>query len=120
MVAPFDSPGIGLTNLLAAKYQFVPQGLVFQAVPDREFHQPVALRLLIRGLNDSTMMFESDDVVKLKVLPAYVAMLQNLGLYLAAHNQHRQAIEAFMQALALEPANSRVQRSLEASLKAFP
>jgi tetratricopeptide (TPR) repeat protein len=92
-----------LTNWLMAAYQFVPHGLVFQVVTDREFHEPVEPRLWTRGLADGTLRFEDDDVVKLKVLPVYLNMLLNRGRYLAAFGHHQRAIEAAKQALALDP-----------------
>jgi hypothetical protein len=58
-----------LTQALAVAYQFVPQGLVFQAFADRTFHQPATLQLATRGLADGTLKFDADDVVRIKVLP---------------------------------------------------
>ncbi|HWX40617.1 MAG TPA: hypothetical protein VN345_05650, partial [Blastocatellia bacterium] len=92
-----------LTKLLAASYQLVPQGLVFQLVPDREYHDPAQVQLVTRGLNDGTLYFEDDDVVKLKVLPVYLNMLLNTGRYLSAHGRYEPAAAAFDQALKLDP-----------------
>jgi hypothetical protein len=55
----------------------------------------------MRGLFDGTLAFADDDVVRLKVAPAYVAMLVNRGRYLDAHGQHERAAALFQQALAL-------------------
>jgi len=92
-----------LTKLLTASYQLVPQGLVFQLVPDREYHDPAQVQLITRGLNDGTLYFEDDDVVKLKVLPVYLNMLLNTGRYLSAHGRYEPAAAAFDQALKLDP-----------------
>ena len=68
-----------LTKSLAASYQFVPQGLVFQITTGREFRQPADPQLVTRGLADGSIEFADDDVVTLKVLPVYVNMLYNRG-----------------------------------------
>jgi len=46
-------------------------------------------------LTDGTSAFEEDDVVNVKVIPAYKAMLENRGLYLAHFNQPERAAQAF-------------------------
>jgi hypothetical protein len=97
-----DAQGGELTKLINASYQMVPQGLVFQLETDRQFHEPAQPQLVTRGLNDGTLYFEDDDVVKLKVLPAYLNMLTNRGHYLAAHGQYHDAVDAFAQALQLD------------------
>ena len=57
----------------------------------------------MRGLADGTVRFAKDDVVNVKILPAYTRMLTNRGRYLALFNQHERAILAFKEALALDP-----------------
>lgn len=110
-----------LTKSLAAAYQFIPQGLVFQLSTSREFQQLAEPQLVTRGLADGTLKFEDDDVVKLKVLPVYVTMLYNRGRYLAVNGRHEQAIDAFKQSLALNPefapANKAINESQNASHK---
>jgi hypothetical protein len=91
-----------LTKLLAASYQLVPQGLVFQLARDREYHEPAQVQLVTRGLNDGTLYFEDDDVVKLKVLPVYLNMLLNTGRYLSAHGRYEPAAAALDEALKLD------------------
>src|SRR5947207_5669453 len=91
-----------LTKWLTQNYQLVPQGLVFDLVSDQSFHDSPDLHLQTRGLVDGTLRFEKDDVVHLKILPAYTSMLINRGRYLALFNQHERAIAAFRQALALD------------------
>ncbi len=98
-----EGPHIDFTNWLKTGYQAVPRGLVFQLSTDRDFHDPGPLRLQTRGLADRTIRFEPDDVVNLKVLPVYKTMLVNRGRYLAHFGQHAVAMEAFAQALALDP-----------------
>jgi len=106
-----------LTTALAAAYQFVPQGLVFQLVVDRGFREPAEPRLLTRGLADGTLKFAKDDVVTLKILPVYVNMLVNRGRYLAAHGHHPRATAALKEALALDPSFKPAQQSLTESLR---
>ena len=62
------------------------------------------------------MKFEDEDVVKQKVLPAYVNMLYNRGRYLAANGRHEEAIEAFKQSLVLNPRFSLAQQAMNESL----
>jgi hypothetical protein len=92
-----------VTQWLTKTYQLVPQGLVFNLTRESSFHDSPDLRLETRGLADGTMRFAKDDVVNLKILPVYTSMLVERGRYLAAFNQHRRAILAFREALALDP-----------------
>src|SRR5262249_15400850 len=98
-----DTTNGAVTQWLSQNYQLVPQGLVFNLATDSSFHDSPDVRLETRGLADSTVRFEKDDVVNLKILPAYTSMLINRGRYLAAFNQHERAIIAFKEALALDP-----------------
>jgi tetratricopeptide (TPR) repeat protein len=109
--------GSRLTKALTGTYQFVPQGLVFQLFADRVFHEPAVPPLRTRGLVDGTLRFAPDDVVLLKVLPVYVTMPYNRGRYLAANGRHADAVTAFRQALAFNPAFALAQRGLADSLK---
>jgi hypothetical protein len=69
----------------------------------------------MRGLADGTVRFAKDDVLNLKVLPAYTSMLINRGKYLALFNQHERAILAFKQALALDPNLAAAQQGVAES-----
>ncbi|MFY9569959.1 MAG: tetratricopeptide repeat protein, partial [Blastocatellia bacterium] len=100
-------------------YQFIPQGLVFEVAPGREFQQPADPQLITRGLADGTIKFEDGDVVKLKVLPVYVTMLYNRGRYLAANGRHEQAIESFNRLLALDPGFKTAEQAINESLNAM-
>jgi tetratricopeptide (TPR) repeat protein len=98
-----DSMNGELTRWLTQNYQLVPEGLVFNLVHDRGFHDLPDLHLETRGLADGTVRFEKGDVVNVKVLPAYTRMLINRGRYLESFNKHEGAVAAFSQALALDP-----------------
>jgi hypothetical protein len=98
-----DSMNGELTRWLGQNYQPVPEGLVFNLVSDRGFHNLPDLHLQTRGLADGTIRFERDDVVNVKVLPAYARMLSNRGRYLAMFNQYEPAAAAYKDALALNP-----------------
>jgi tetratricopeptide (TPR) repeat protein len=98
-----DTTNGAVTQWLTQTYQLVPQGLVFYLARDSGFHDSPDVRLETRGLADGTVRFEKDDVVNLKILPAYTSMLINRGRYLAAFNQHERAMIAFKEALALDP-----------------
>jgi len=104
-----------LTQWIPQTYQLVPQGLVFNLATDSSFHDSSDLRLETRGLNDSTVRFEKDDAVNLKILSAYTSMLINRGRYLAAFNQHSRAIITFKEALALDPSLAAAQQGLAES-----
>jgi len=104
-----------LTQWIPQAYQLVPQGLVFNLATDQTFHDSPDPHLRTRGLADGTVRFANDDVVRIKVLPAYTRMLTNRGRYLALFNQHERAIVAFKQALALDPNLVVARQGLEES-----
>jgi tetratricopeptide (TPR) repeat protein len=107
-----------LTRWIPQAYQLVPQGLVFNLTTDQSFHDSPDPHLRTRGLADGTTRFESDDVVRLKVLPVYARMLTNRGRYLASFNQHERASRAFKQALELDPDFAAARQGLaESSVK---
>ncbi len=110
-----DTTNGAVTQWLSQNYQLVPEGLVFNITNDSSFHDSPDLRLETRGLADGTVRYEKDDVVNLKILPAYTSMLTNRGRYLAAFNQHARAIIAFKEALALDPNLAAAQEGLAQS-----
>jgi hypothetical protein len=73
----------------------------------------------MRGLNDKSLKFADDDVVKVKVLPVYKVMMTNRGLYLAAHGLHDRAVSAFKEALALDPGYRPAEQGLNESVRAL-
>ena len=99
----------GLIRSLLPTYQLVPQGLVFELVGDRAFRDPAEPRLVTRGLADGTQRFEPDGVVQVKVLPVYLDMLVNRGVYLARHGDPARAARAAREALALNPTHRPAQ-----------
>ena len=109
-----------LTQWLTNRYQFVPHGLIFKLEEGRGLHDPGELYLKTRGLADGTIEFEPDDVVSLKVLPAYKTMLVNRGRYFSFHNQYQQAAEAFKSALALDPTLEVAREGLNDSVAKLP
>jgi len=110
-----DSTNGYLTRWIPQTYQLVPQGLVFNLATDQSFHEPPDPHLRMRGLADGTVGFGKDDVVNVKILPAYTRMLTNRGRYLALFNQHERAILAFKEALALDPNLGAAQQGLAES-----
>ncbi|MFN2621732.1 MAG: protein O-mannosyl-transferase family [Chthoniobacterales bacterium] len=105
------------TTWVAANYDLVPEGLVFKVLPRTgTFHKLDEVRWKLRGLVDGTLKFESDDVVRTKVLPAYTIMLVNRGRYLALFGQYQQAIDAFAQALSLDPNMGVAQEGMKDSI----
>jgi hypothetical protein len=107
-----------LTEWLRKTYDFVPRGLVFQMSNKGSVADLPDVRLETRGLNDGSLKFADDDVVKTKVLPVYKVMMTNRGLYLAAHGRHDLAIAAFKEALALDPTYRPAEQALNESLRA--
>src|SRR6188472_3434649 len=110
-----DSLNSYLTRWIPQNYQLVPQGLVFNLTTDQSFHESTDPHLRIRGLADGTVRFAKYDVANLKILPAYTRMLTNRGKYLASFNQHERAIQAFKEALALDPNLAPAQQGLAES-----
>jgi transmembrane protein TMEM260 (protein O-mannosyltransferase) len=104
-----------LTRWIPQNYQLVPQGLVFNLATDQIFHEPSEALLQMRGLADGTVRFAKDDVLNVKVLPAYTRMLTNRGRYLALFNHHDGAILAFKEALALDPSLAAAREGLAES-----
>jgi hypothetical protein len=105
-----------LARRLAAAYQLVPQGLVFQLFRDSAYHDPAEPQLSMRGLVDGSLKFEPDDVVRIKILPVYLSMLVNRGRYLAAHDRHQRATQLYRQALAIKEDYLPAQQALTESL----
>lgn len=103
----------GLAQAIGSTWQAVPHGLVFRLYPDKAFHEPPPFELDTRSLTSSTRRTESDDVVELKVRPAYAGMLVNRGLYFAVHGKHEPAMEAARAALAIDPGNDAARRLFE-------
>ena len=104
-----------LTQWIPQTYQLIPEGLVFYLASDQSFHDSPDPHLQTRGLADSTVRFENDDAINLKVLPSYTSMLVNRGRYLASFNQHERAIVAFKEALALNPGLAAAREGLAQS-----
>lgn len=105
-----------LTQWLGSNYQLVPHGLVFRLAPRQGYYELPEARLRTRGLVDGTLRFEETDVVNVKVLPVYKVMFLNRGRYLALFGQHARAIDAFQQALALDPNLDAARQGLNESI----
>jgi Protein O-mannosyl-transferase TMEM260-like len=109
-----------LIQWIPQTYQLVPEGLVFYLASDKSFHDSPDPHLQTRGLADGKLRFEKDDVVNLKVLPAYTSMLVNRGRYLALFNRHDRAVALFRQALALDPGLAAARQGLAESTAKLP
>lgn len=102
-----------LTEALTQRYQLVPQGLVFQLTTDRNFQANAGAELVTRGLADGTFKFAADDdVVRVKVLPAYVTMIVNRGRYLETYGRYDEAMKFYERALALEPNSTLAKQAV--------
>jgi tetratricopeptide (TPR) repeat protein len=112
----FEGQDSELTKGLANSYEFVPKGLVFDLMSKGQYHDVADAQLVTRGLRDGSLRFADDDVVTLKVLPVYLRMITNRGRYLAFHGRHERAIEAYKQALALDPDFKQAKQFLNESM----
>lgn len=115
----FEGQDSELTKELTGSYEFVPKGLIFHLMSKGEYHDLAEPQLVTRGLRDGSLKFADDDVVTLKVLPVYLRMLTNRGRYLAFHGRHEQAVEAYKQALALDPDFKQAKQFLNESTNAL-
>jgi hypothetical protein len=109
----------GLVRGLLEKYDLVPQGLVFRLVEKGSTAVLSPPPINTRGLGDGTMKYDDDDVVKRSVIPTYVSMLSNNGLYLQSKGMNDRAVPYFQQALALDPAFESAKNGLAASQAAI-
>ncbi len=108
-----------LTSAIRAKYKLVPKGLVFGVVDKNGPRDLGDVSLFMRGINDGTLVVDDKDVAKVKVVPVYLTMAMNSGLYFAATGDHQRAIRHFRQALAIDPAFAPARQGLAASEKAL-
>ena len=111
---------MGLLKMLQERYDLVPQGLVFRVTDKGSVAVVVPPEITTRGLNDGTIKFEADDVVRKSVIPVYTAMLTNTGMYLASKGAHDRAVTVFQEALAVDPAYDAAKKGLAASGAALP
>jgi len=116
---PAGSSESAWVQQLMGRYQLVPDGLVFRLYEDQRFHQPSHPALVLRGLNDGTLKFAGDDVVTVKVLPVYSGMSYNRGRYLASFGHHQEAIQAYQEALAIDPDFSAAYQAIAESQSAL-
>ena len=110
----------GVGSMAGQRYQLVPHGLVLNWKQSAVFTIRVQLHVETRGLADGTLKFEPDDVVMLKVLPAYKTMLVNRGRYLNFYGHYQEATEAFKRALKLDPKLDLAREGLRESLSKLP
>jgi hypothetical protein len=97
------------------RYDIVPQGLVFRLVERGSTAVVMPPEIEIRGLNDGTVRYDSDDIVRLSVIPVYTRMLANTGLYLVTKGVNDRAERYFRQALAIDPTSELAKSGLAAS-----
>src|SRR2546426_982380 len=99
---------------LATQNAWVPSGLSFRLYADTEFRAQAGPALQLRGINDGTAVL---DAPARKVVDAYVNMLMNRGLYLAAYGWHEAAVDVYRQALGLQSDHGRVHAPMYAVLR---
>lgn len=101
-----------ISQALNRAFQLVPQKLVFRLTTNSDFQAEDGGELVTSGLADGTFRFDVDDVVRLKVLPAYVTMLVNRGRYLEAYGRYAEAMQSYGRALALDPTSAAAQQAV--------
>lgn len=106
-----------LTLAINSNYKLVPKGLVFGVVNKNGTNDLGEVSLFMRGITDRTLVLDDNDVAKIKVIPAYLSMAMNSGLYFAAIGDHQRAITHFKQALSIEPEFGPAKQGLAASEK---
>ena len=103
---------ISVLKPVSEQYGLVAQGLVFRVM---EKSSPVILKepeINIRGLNDGTLRFDDDDVVRRTVIPAYLNMLTYTGISLDANGMHNRAVPQFQKALKIDPSFEPAKKAL--------
>lgn len=108
---------VPLPAAIREKYEVVPQGLVFRVVEKGSSELYAAPSIKTRGLNDGTLRFDEDDVVRRVVIPAYTVMLTNTGVYYGTKGRTAAAADKFRQALALDPAYEPAKKGLAAATR---
>ncbi len=108
-----------LTNALNQQYKITPNGLLFRVAEKSASPEVADVQMQVRGLGDNTLRFAENDVVKQKVLPVYMTMLINTGLYLASQNKHDRAVDWFKQALTVDANYEPAKRYLASSQAAL-
>ena len=88
---------------LAAAYQLVPRGLLFELTRNRDFVDPGPFAETNRELFDRARPLDPGSVAALKVRPVYLSMITSRGLYYAAHGRLPEARAALLEALVLDP-----------------
>ena len=104
-----------LTSVLkpvSDEYGLVPQGLVFRLMEKSSPIIPKEPDINIRGLNDRSLRFDDDDVVRRTVMPAYLTMLSNTGIYLESKGLHNRAVPQFQKALKIDPNFEPAKRAI--------
>ena len=119
VVLPAAASDPDVARTLIAGRPLVPRGLVFELARKRPEQPPPAVPLEMRGLFDGSLRFEPDDVVSLKVKPAYLGMIAARGAYLAVMGDRAGAGTVFQQTLALDPGFAPARAALD-TLRALP
>lgn len=102
-------------NSLVANYRLVPTGMVFRVGEKGAPMRLLEPEITTRGLAEAAIRLDESDVVRQKVVPAYLNMLTNNGLYQTAQGNREQAVRYFERALALDPAFEPARRALAMS-----
>jgi hypothetical protein len=99
-----------LASKLAARYQLIPQGLVFELSPDPAFREPDALTLDVEPVLTAARQDGPDAPVAERMAILYRDMLISRGLYLERHDRCPQALDAFALALSIDATSAMADK----------
>jgi tetratricopeptide (TPR) repeat protein len=119
-VASREETLLDTVKRLTSRYGIVPRGVVIEYLPGQQIRPMVPVALQMRGLNDGTLAYESDDVVVNEIVPAYRASLVRQARYLAVARRYDEAVAEYRKALELDPRNPTIERELAVAASGPP
>jgi hypothetical protein len=107
-----DGKGRSLAHELGSRYQFVPQGLVFELRHGSQFIEPQPVSFRLAPVLELERRLGANHVVAQRVAPTYRDMLMNRGLYFATHGRCDQAAKVLQQVVEHDPSNAPLRAAL--------
>ncbi|MCU1246490.1 MAG: hypothetical protein JWN02_2400 [Acidobacteria bacterium] len=111
-VASREETLLDTVKRLTTRYGIVPRGVVIEYLPGQQIRDMAPIGLQMRGLNDGTQTYESDDVVVNEIVPTYRASLVRQARYLAVARRYDESMAEYRKALELDPQNPTIEREL--------
>jgi hypothetical protein len=107
-----DGKGATLAREWRARYQLVPQGLLFELRRAPGLEEPGSFKMNIAPILEARRRVAADHIVRQRIAPAYSDMLANRGLYLESRGRCGEAVTVLADALSIEPAHSAARATL--------